>query len=63
MDKHDKEELLSAIGALGNKIDRLDGDVREMKGQISVALSWMQSIDQRFTAIMSPYQPPDKKRA
>ena len=63
MDKHDKEELLSAINALGGKIDRLDGDVREMKGQISVALSWMQSIDQRFTAIMSPYQPPDKKRA
>ena len=64
MDKHDKDEILAAIGAIGtkvdslsSKVDRMEGDLRELKGQMTVAMSWLHSVDQRFVALMTPYAP------
>ena len=54
--------LGTEVKTLSAKIDRLDGDMREVKGQLSVAMTWLQSMDQRYMAIMSPYQPPTKKQ-
>lgn len=51
------EGLEATIEAQSVKIDRMDGDVRELRGQMSVALTWLQSMDQRFVALMHPYQP------
>ena len=70
MDKHDKDEILSAIATVGAKVDalsvkvdRIDGDVRELRGQMTVLQSWLSSMDQRFIAIMTPYQPDGRKKA
>ena len=68
MDANDNADILAAIGQLGTvldgrmdrlegKLERLDGDVREVKGQMSIIVTWMQSMDQRFTALMHPYEP------
>ena len=57
-------ELFSSLANIGAKLDRLQASVdshtvqiAEVKGQISMPAMWMQSTDQRFTAIMTPYQP------
>ena len=57
-------ELFSTLATIGAKLDRLQASVdghtvqiAEVKGQISMLAMWMQSTDQRFTAIMAPYQP------
>lgn len=64
MDKADKQEILDAIAAVGAKVDRLDTRLTHIEGQFSVLLPWVQSMDQRFTAIMHPYDPtpPSRKR-
>lgn len=42
---------------------RIEGDVRELKGQMTILTLWMQSIDQRFMALMAPVSPPRKPAA
>ena len=65
MSKTDKEDILQAIAGIGIKVDRLDDRVKalelsfaEMRGEMRGLSSWLQSMDQRFTAIMRPYEPP-----
>jgi hypothetical protein len=64
MDRSDKQEILDAISAVGAKVNRLDTRLTHIEGQLSVLLAWMQAVDQRFTAIMHPYEPtpPSRKR-
>ena len=57
-------ELFTTLANIGAKLDRLQAtadshtmQISEIKGQISMLAMWMQSTDQRFTAIMAPYQP------
>ncbi|MBF0373455.1 MAG: hypothetical protein HQL39_08550 [Alphaproteobacteria bacterium] len=71
MERSDKDEILAAIGqmaarmdGLESKVDRLStkidavGDrVTRVEGQMSIIVSWMQSMDQRVTALMHPYEP------
>lgn len=65
-------EVLQAILDLGSRMDREFEAVRaeqkaqadrlaHLEGQFTVAIQWLQSMDQRFTALMSPYQPPERK--
>jgi len=66
MDRSDKQEILDAIAAVGAKVDRLDGDVRELRGPIGVIQTWLQSVDNRFVALMHPFErptPAGKRRA
>jgi len=63
MDRADKQEILEAIAAVGAKVDRVDGDLRELRGRLDVIQSWLQSVDQRFSALMHPFEPPATKRA
>jgi hypothetical protein len=65
-------KVLDAISAIGSKIDGLDKkiegldkrlssleiQVSKIEGQNSIIVSWMTSMDQRYSAIMAPYQPP-----
>lgn len=41
----------------------MEGDIREVKGQLSIMLTWLQSMDQRFSALMAPVNPPRKPAA
>jgi len=70
-------KVLEAISAIGAKIDGLDRrlaaleqeasqtkfQVSEIKGQNSIIVAWMTSMDQRFAALMAPYQPPKPPKA
>lgn len=68
MERSDKDEILASIGqvaaTLGAWMDRLDakidalGDrVTRVEGQMTIIVHWIQSMDQRFTALMHPYEP------
>jgi hypothetical protein len=57
-------ELFATLANIGSKLDRalaiLDShtaQIAELKGQPAVRLQWLLSTDQRFSAIMAPYQP------
>jgi hypothetical protein len=68
-------ELMAAIAALGDRMDRrfsiLEVKVEantvaiaEIRGELRGLSSWLSSMDQRFVAIMRPYEPPpDRTRA
>lgn len=57
-------ELDKKVGELDKKVDELARDAKatasrldRLDGQFSVVVTWMQSMDQRFTALMHPYEP------
>jgi hypothetical protein len=56
-------ELFQKLDLLISRVGVLDGDIRELKGQQSIMLAWLQSMDQRFAAIMAPVAPPKKPAA
>lgn len=56
-------ELFQKLDLLISRVGALDGDIRELKGQQSIMLAWLQSMDQRFGAIMAPVAPPKKPAA
>lgn len=62
MSGHDAE-ILSKLDRLLEMHQATQGDIRELKGQMSVMMMWMQSMDQRFTALMAPVNPPRKPAA
>lgn len=62
-------EIMQAIAALGERMERrlsvLEAKVEsntlavvEMRGELRGLSSWLSSMDQRFVAIMRPYEPP-----
>jgi hypothetical protein len=56
-------ELFQKLDLLISRVGALDGDIRELKGPQSIMLAWLQSMDQRFGAIMAPVAPPKKPAA
>ncbi|MBF0335309.1 MAG: hypothetical protein HQL40_16960 [Alphaproteobacteria bacterium] len=57
MERSDKDEILAAIGQVAAKVDALGDRVTRVEGQMSIIVSWMQSMDQRVTALMHPRKP------
>lgn len=61
------EDRLSVVerrlDLIEGRLGTIDGDIRELKGQQSIMLAWLQSMDQRFGAIMAPVAPPKEPAA
>jgi len=57
------DQVLTALERQAERQTAMEGDIREVKGQLSVMMMWMQSMDQRFTALMAPVNPPRKPAA
>ena len=57
------DQVLSALERQSERQTVMEGDIREVKGQLSIMLMWLQSMDQRFTALMAPINPPRKPAA
>ncbi|CAK0746598.1 conserved hypothetical protein [uncultured Gammaproteobacteria bacterium] len=62
-------EVMAAIAALGERVNRGFAEVQteqrrhaeaiaEIRGELRGLSSWLSSMDQRFVAIMRPYEPP-----
>lgn len=46
------------------EVQRRQGErLASIEGQLSVLMSWVQSIDQRFVSLMTPVSPPRNKPA
>ncbi|QCN94725.1 hypothetical protein D3093_05295 [Azospirillum argentinense] len=58
-----ESEILSKLDQLIDMQHATQGDIRELKGQMSTMLMWLQSMDQRFSALMAPVNPPRKPAA
>ncbi|CAO3443277.1 hypothetical protein [Azospirillum argentinense] len=65
-----ESEILSKLDQIiatqridGERQRAMEGDLRELKGQMSIMLTWLQSMDQRFSALMAPVNPPRKPAA
>lgn len=68
-------EVMAAIAALGERVSRGFNEVQaeqrrhaeaiaEIRGELRGLSAWLSSMDQRFVAIMRPYEPPvDRSRA
>ncbi len=50
------EQAIEGNKRVEAKIDNLADRISRMEGKQDVMLTWLQSTDQRFTAIMAPYQ-------
>lgn len=57
------DKVLTILERQSERQTAMEGDIRELKGQMSIMTAWMQSIDQRFTALMAPVNPPRKPAA
>ena len=57
------DKVLTILEHQSERQTAMEGDIRELKGQMSIMAAWMQSIDQRFTALMAPVNPPRKPAA
>jgi hypothetical protein len=58
-----ESEILAKLDQLIAMQHATQGDVRELKGQMSIMLTWLQSMDQRFTALMALVNPPREPAA
>ncbi|UKJ72241.1 hypothetical protein [Azospirillum brasilense] len=65
-----ESEILSKLDQIiatqridGERERAMEGDLRELKGQMSIMLTWLPSMDQRFSALMAPVNPPHKPAA
>lgn len=65
-----ESEILSKLDQIiatqridGERQRAMEGDLRELKGQMSIMLTGLQSMDQRFSALMAPVNPPRKPAA
>jgi len=60
-------EMLKSHGeqlqALQHGQQRLEIAQGRLEGELSIIVQWMNSMDQRFMALMSPYKPPRKPAA
>ncbi len=52
----DIKHLIRAVEEQSRNIMGLREQMARMEGKQDVMLTWLQSTDQRFTAIMAPYQ-------
>jgi len=52
----DLKYLIKAVDDIKRTQEEHTRQIAELKGQNSIMLAWLQSTDQRFTAIMAPYQ-------
>ena len=57
------DKVLTILERQSERQTAMEGDIRELKGQMSIMAASMQSIDQRFTALMAPVNPPRKPAA
>ncbi len=57
----DLRQLIEAGFAQVNaRLDRIELAQAEMRGELRGLSAWLSSMDQRFVAIMRPYEPPHK---
>ncbi len=63
----DNAELRQMIEAgftqMNARLDRIELGQAEMRGELRGLSSWLSSMDQRFVAIMRPYEPPQRSPA
>ncbi|GAA4251532.1 hypothetical protein GBZ26_14250 [Azospirillum formosense] len=57
------DQIIATQRIDGERQHAMEGDLRELKGQMSIMLTWLQSMDQRFSALMAPVNPPRKPAA
>ena len=57
------DQIIATQRIDGERQRAMEGDLRELKGQMSIMLTWLQSMDQRFSALMVPMSPPCKPAA
>lgn len=57
------DQIIATQRIDGERQRAMEGDLRELKGQMPIMLTWLQSMDQRFSALMAPVQPPRKPAA
>lgn len=58
-----QNRLDARLNGLANDIQGVQVGFGRLEGQLSIIVQWMNSMDQRFTALMSPYMPPRKPAA
>ena len=51
------------LEGLGKQMVQLQVGQGRLEGELGIIVQWMNSMDQRFTALMSPYMPPRKPAA
>lgn len=57
------DQIIATQRIDGERQRAMEGDLRELKGQMSIMLTWLQSMDQRSSALMVPVNPPRKPAA
>lgn len=50
----------SRLGAVEARLERMEMAQAEMRGEMRGLAAWLSSMDQRFVAIMRPYEPPHR---
>ncbi|MFN3077221.1 MAG: hypothetical protein ABT940_10135 [Alphaproteobacteria bacterium] len=50
-------KLLDGQAAQGERLARVEGRLTGVEGQVGVAVQWLQSVDNRFVALMHPFEP------
>ncbi|HYD67471.1 hypothetical protein [Azospirillum sp.] len=58
-----QRDVQGKVAQMEDAQQAMRGDIREVKGQLSIMLTWLQSMDQRFSALMAPVTPPRKPAA
>jgi len=55
------DRLLELVARQSLEISEIRGDLKAVNARLDEQRAWLQSTDQRFTAIMTPYQPRHEK--
>lgn len=50
------ERMISTQEKQGEQVAEVRGDLKAVNARLDEQRAWLQSMDQRFTAIMAPYQ-------
>lgn len=60
--ERDVRDVKERVGAVDARLATLEASHFRTEGQLSVMLQWLQSMDQRFSALMAPVVPPAPKK-
>jgi hypothetical protein len=56
-------EILAKLDQIISEQRRQAESIAELRGQLMTALQWLSSMDQRFMALMHPYNAPTRPAA
>lgn len=60
--ERDVRDVKERVGTVDARLAALEASHFRTEGQLSVMLQWLQSMDQRFSALMAPVVPPAPKK-